>query len=423
MITSALLFAALLSPEPVQGPVAIRVGRAETVSHGTIEHAVILVEDGQITVVGQDLPVERGIRVVDRPEWVAMPGLVNCQSRIGLDGRSSGGFEPHKRAAGEVWVDADEWEELLEAGVTTLGLVPDGKGTAGQAVAIRPHGETVEAMIVKDPAYLLMELKTDSSSKRTFLEGFQKADDYKEKEGKAREKWEKEQEKKKDKKKSKKDDDKDKKEEEKKEEKKEEEGDGADDVYTPPEVDPKVQPFLDLRTKTLSALIRIGRASDWLQLLSALGDEEFDWSLRVYLGDDVDVWYVAEAIGARKIRAVVEPDVTLRAHTRRELNIPRQLAEAGSPIAFVPTSDSLRGVESWLTDVALVVASGLDRQTALRALTLEPALVLGLGDRVGSLEAGKAANIVFLDGDPLDPGTEVVSVMLDGRFVAGEVNP
>jgi len=58
---------------------------------------------------------------------------------------------------------------------------------------------------------------------------------------------------------------------------------------------------------------------------------------------------------------------------------------------------------------------------ALRALTLEPAAVLGVEARLGSLEKGKDANMIFFDGDPLEPSSRLKAVMLDGRFVFGEV--
>jgi imidazolonepropionase-like amidohydrolase len=54
-------------------------------------------------------------------------------------------------------------------------------------------------------------------------------------------------------------------------------------------------------------------------------------------------------------------------------------------------------------------------------VTLEPALVLGLGARLGSLEAGKDANLLVFGGDPLEPGTELLGVMLEGDFVAGDL--
>src|SRR5688572_6427302 len=69
------------------GLFAIRVGKAETASHGTLEHAVILIENGKIVTIGEDLPIERGIPVIDKdPEWTVMPGLVNAYSRLGMDG-------------------------------------------------------------------------------------------------------------------------------------------------------------------------------------------------------------------------------------------------------------------------------------------------------------------------------------------------
>src|SRR5687767_2196338 len=85
------------------GLLAIRVGKAETIAQGTIEHAVILIEDGKITAIGQDLPIERGIPVLDRPQWTAMPGLVHPYSRMGLEGRGGSGFEPQQVPTGELY--------------------------------------------------------------------------------------------------------------------------------------------------------------------------------------------------------------------------------------------------------------------------------------------------------------------------------
>ena len=74
-----------------------------------------------------------------------------------------------------------------------------------------------------------------------------------------------------------------------------------------------------------------------------------------------------------------------------------------------------------LKNVGEIVAAGLDRQIAIKAVTLEAASVLGLGERLGSLDKGKDANMVFWNGDPFEPGTEVQAVMLEGSFVHGEV--
>ena len=80
ILTTLLALAPVLTGpvDPSGGLVAIKVGRAETVSHGPIDHAVILVDNGKIVEIGADLPVARGIPVIDRPEWVVMPGHVSC---------------------------------------------------------------------------------------------------------------------------------------------------------------------------------------------------------------------------------------------------------------------------------------------------------------------------------------------------------
>ncbi len=400
--------------------VAIRVRAAETIGQGRIEHAVILIENGKIATIGQDLPIDRGIRVIDARDLTVMPGLVNCWSRAGMDSQGGSGSQPQELASAELYPRDKSYEELLEFGVTTLGLYPSGQGIPGQAVAVRPHGATVGEMIVRDNAYLRVQLVSDSGSKKMLRDGFEKVDKYDEKEAKRLEKWEKDQEKKKKKKKKKKKDE-DEEDEDKEEEKEngEEEDDG---VYVPEEPDADVVPFMQLRSGVLTALIEIRNSAAYLHLLDAIDEEEFGWNVRVPLRNDIDLYEVAEKIGERELRLVLEPRVTLFPGTRRERNLPRELVAAGAKVAFVPRSDSIRSHETWRVDVGELVAAGFDRQLALRAMTLEPAEVLGLADRVGSLEPERDANLLFLDGDPLEASTRVVAVMLEGRLVHGEVD-
>ena len=88
--TLLLAIAACLGAASAQADLLVfRVGRAETVSKGVIEHAVIFVEDGKIVMIGEDLPVERGIPVIDKPDWTVMPGLVNCYTRVGADSEAA----------------------------------------------------------------------------------------------------------------------------------------------------------------------------------------------------------------------------------------------------------------------------------------------------------------------------------------------
>ena len=436
MITSNLLLLVLSAlpgeDKTVLPPVyALRVARAETIANGTVEHAVVLVENGKITVVGEDLPVERGIPVLDHPDWVVMPGLVSCRSRAGLDGRGGNASNPEVKASSELYPKDASYESLLEAGVTTLGLVPPGEGIPGQAVGVRTQGGTAAEVILKDPAYLYMQVRADTKSKKMIIDGFAAADEHKEKVAKAKEKWEKEQEKSKSKAKPKEDEKKteekkgeekkgdeksgeEKKEDEKKEEKKDE-AKKEGPVFVPPEPDPKVKPFIELREGKLSALIDISKAGEYLHLLDVLGDEKIAYSVACNLRDDIDLYEIAEKFGKTGARIVLTPEITLQPFTRRDRNLPAELVAAGAKLALLPRSDSAASHASWLKDVGNVVRFGLDRAVALRALTLEPAEVLGLADRVGSLEAGKDANLILLDGDPFEPRSKIRMVILEGK--------
>ncbi|NOT29055.1 MAG: amidohydrolase family protein [Planctomycetes bacterium] len=447
----SLLLVTLLAAAPQSGDlVAIRVRRAETVAQGPIEHALILVEGGKIIEIGEDLPVERGIRVLDRPDWIATPGLVNAHTRAGAERSSGRGFEPQVRPTSEIDPRADYWRELLELGVTTLGFYPDGGGIPGQAIVLQPYGKSVQEMLVAEPAYLKVFLQSSAASKKALREAFLKADEYMEKLAKEREKWEKEQEKKKKSSKSsasskkedeKKDDPKadEKSKDEKKEpekgtlapeqsepaaaqdEKKDEPKKDAD-TFVPPVPDEKVKPFLDLRQKTLTAMMSIRKAADYLHLLDVIEKEkDVQWFLQFPLQDDGDLYEVASKIGERKLLVVTEPEITLQTNSLRERNIPAELVRAGAKLALTPRFDSPAAFKDWLPDVGRLIGQGLPREAALAAVTLEGARALGLEKSLGSLEKDKTANIVFWSGDPFEPSSRVAAVMLAGKFVVGEV--
>jgi len=440
MLTLATLL--LTAVQDGGGVFALRVKRAETIAQGPLEHALILVEGGKIVEIGEDLPVERGIPVYEFTDWVATPGLVNCHTRIGSErGIVARAFEPQATPELEIDPKSDVWEELLELGVTTLGYYPEGSGIPGQAFALQPYGKTLAEMLVLEPAYLKVVLQSSASSKNMLREAFQKADEYEEKVKKEREKWEKEQEKKKSKSKSKKDDEKkdeakEKESEKKDDEKKEgasspaaEDGDkkaddkpGAD-VFVPPEPDERVRPFLELRKQTLTAMMSLRKAADYLHLLDVIEKEEdVEWFVQFPLQDDIDFFEVAAKMGEKKLLAVTQPELTLQPNSLRERNIPAELARAGVKVAFVPRQDTVSGHEDWLPDVGRLVGQGLPRDAALAGLTLEPARALGLEERLGSLEKEKDANIVLWSGDPLEPSSRVQAVLLAGKFVVGSPN-
>lgn len=405
MLTPLLLALAPAAPPAAVDLLAIRAPRVELGNGETLHHAVILVEDGRIVTIGEDLPIERGIPVLElEDDQVVLPGLVCAYSRVGMPGDGYNDSRPWIKASAELYPASGEYEEVLEAGVTTLGQYPAGNAIPGQAVAVRPRGSTAEEMILKDSVYLKVVMAANRSAKNNLSEGFDRADKWLEKEAKNREKWDKAKEKF---------------DKEKDEEKKKELDPGP---YVPEEQDEKAQAFLDLRAGELKALISISDAASYLHLLDAIGDEEFAWDLRVPLNRNSDVFYVKEKIGEKGLRVAMEPELSLHPGTMRQRNLPAEFSRAGAKLVLLPRAGSTGSMKEWLRDTAEIVAAGLDYQTALRAMTLEAAALLGLEEELGSLEAGKAANLIILSGDPFEVGTEVDAVMLDGAFVHGEVN-
>jgi hypothetical protein len=436
------------APPARGGLLAIRVGRAETVASGPIEHAVILIDGEKIALVGEDLVVERGIRVIDRPGWVAMPGLVDVYSRLGLSGNGGQESTPAVTTLPEIYPHDPVYDELSETGVTTLALYPPGTGIPGQAVAVRPGAQTREAMVVEEGVYLKIYFRSNSRAKKLIRDGFEEVDAYEEAEKKAREKYDKAKEKAEKAKKKpakkeeeEKDEDEQPKEEEKpdeggkqaraaqaqdekkEDEKEKKESDGKEELgpYVPPTPDPDVVPFIELRSGELRALIGIGSSGDYLHLLDAIGDEDFQWDLRVPMTRELDLFQIVERLGEKRVRLVLEPEISLHPGTMRQRNLPAELVRAGAKLVLIPREDTIQGFKRWLGDTGLLIAAGLPRDVALRAVTLEAAELIGMADRIGSIEPGKDANLIFFDGDPFEPSSRLEAVMLGGEFIHGGV--
>jgi imidazolonepropionase-like amidohydrolase len=141
---------------------------------------------------------------------------------------------------------------------------------------------------------------------------------------------------------------------------------------------------------------------------------------RVYYGG-ANAALVVDAIKDVKARMVMPAEEsTFEPYTRFRLNGAEELRRAGVSVAFVPNADTPDGYKNWLYKAGQMVRYGFPAKDALRALTLTPAEFLGLADQVGSLAAGREADILFLDGPPFDVSTKVRNVMIAGELVPME---
>lgn len=184
-------------------------------------------------------------------------------------------------------------------------------------------------------------------------------------------------------------------------------------------VDPDLSkdPLADLLDKKLPALFVADRADDLQTALRLANEFHFD----LQLGLATEAYRVADAIKAAEVPVLVHPTQQKNGELSKINTLTTNaayLAEQGIPVAmgsgfegYVPKTFVVR------LEAGLAAAHGLGFDRALKALTLDAAKILKVEDRFGSLEAGKIADIVLYDGDPLEQTTHVVAVIVDGKVV------
>lgn len=171
----------------------------------------------------------------------------------------------------------------------------------------------------------------------------------------------------------------------------------------------------------LPLVVETHRESDIRQAI-ALADE---YELRMILQGGSEAWAVADLLAARAIPVVLDPTSNLplyfdRARVRDDSAA--ILDEAGVVIAFFADSihQTFNAGYSLRELAGIAVANGLEHSAAVRALTENPAGIWGLADDYGAIAAGKDADLIIWDGDPLQPATSITHVFLKGHRVPME---
>jgi imidazolonepropionase-like amidohydrolase len=177
----------------------------------------------------------------------------------------------------------------------------------------------------------------------------------------------------------------------------------------------KNESLLKVLNKEIPLKAHVHRADDIITAIRIA--REFDLDLT--LEHCTEGHLVAEEIAEAGFAAAVGPSLTGR--VKVELNemdykTAGILAKAGVKVALV-SDHPVTPVKNLLLYAALAVKSGLDQEEALKAVTINPAEMLKISDRVGSIEEGKDADLIVLDGEPLSFDTGIVRVMIDGSFV------
>ena len=341
---------------------AIKADRIETVTSGLIENGIIIIRDGKISTIGADVEIPDTANIIDAHDKTVFPGLVNPMSRIGLSAPQGGGpaSHPNYRIADELYPFQDAYKRILQAGFTTLGFVPWGNGITGQGAIARSFGKTAEEMLIVKSGLLMINYQANQKANKVIKDAFESA----KKQMKSN--------------------------------------------------DPKIKPLVRALQGEIPTFVQCQRPAETLHLLKVLKHYN---KLKLVLIAGAENYLIANKLAENKIPVVFPAQIDFERFTRNRINVPKILDNAGVKIACRPKTDDVRGCEDFLREMAELVKSGLDKEVAKKSVTIYPAEMLGINYRVGSLEVGKDANLLILSGDPLDIGTRIHLIMLEGKIV------
>jgi len=396
---------ALFATPGMAATVAIVGGKIQTVGpQGTIDNGTVLIVNGRIAAVGADVEVPAGAETIDATGKVVTPGLFSPQSQLGLVevGFSAGPLDYSQRGdrytAGFDVADAYNPRSTLIAvnrieGVTRAVIAPspgypDGSGSghviAGLAAIVNLGDDNVldrrgSAMVVSlgqsGSAYAG---GTRTAAWLTLRNALDEALDYREHRGDF------------------------------------ERGMRREYVHSVADLE-ALQGVVNGNTPVIAS---IDRAAD-IEVLIRIVNE---YSLKAIISGGAEAWMLADELAAAGIAVIVDPLANLPGDFDKlnaRFGAASILVDAGVKVAVGDSSMNRSHIAGNLTQAAgNAVAHGLDWSAALRAITLSPAEIFGVADSVGSLEAGKAADVVIWPGDPLE-----LTNFPDQVFINGEKIP
>jgi len=407
-----------------QQSVAITNGTVLTMAGETIEKGTVLVRDGKILEVGAGVRIPAGATVVDADGKYVMPGIVDAMTYFGLrptdrndsarpvtpENRIINAFAPFSDFMGGR-AAADRRRELLSGGITTIYIAPGNKQVVGgQGAVVKTCGNGSNPVILREPASIDMTLgdppkkefgekKKSPSTRMSVAAHIRKAltgaRDYEQAEARKKEKADEE---------------------------------AASD--TPPKRDPANEALVKLLHKELPARIEANHTDD-IRTAIRLAEE---FGIDIIIDGGIGAYEIKELLAEKRIPVILGPishtlmteisgGPTMELFTKVNEYNAALLVDAGVKIALASYGYSAGYTGSahqgrWLLlEAGLATGFGLPDAAALEAVTINAAEILGVEDRVGSIEKGKDADLIILNGPPLDPKTWVERVYINGSQV------
>ena len=375
--------------------IAITGGTVYPVSGPRIESGTVVIRNGVIVAVGANVAVPAGATVIDATgKWVT-PGLFNAGTQIGLTeisavpGTNDGSLDGNDVAASfNVAAAINPASQLIgvtrAAGVTTVLSAPDGGLISGQAVVIDLDGTTAQAMLAGPRAAMVVNLgahEAGGGSRAGVLARLRRVL------GDARQYL------------------------------------ARREDYNQARMQPLAAPAADLAALEpvlAGTLPLIAIADNHNDIEAALRLAADFRPLKLIIGGGAEAWMVADRLKAANVPVIVAPLTNIPSYDQlgaRYGNAGR-LSAAGVRVAFTTSGDGSHNARNVKQEAGNAVSYGMTWDQALRAVTLTPAEIFGLGARYGSLQAGRVANVVVWSGDPFEFSTAVEHVFIRGQEVA-----
>ncbi len=386
---------------PQTQPIVLRGATLHTVSGETIEGGDLLFEDGHIKQVSSSRVDVEGARIVDAAGKHVYPGFVLATSTLGLvevgavdmtvDTSEAGALNPEVYAA--VAVNADSWHLPVTRrnGVLVAGVFPQGGLIPGRASVIQLDGWTWEDLAIERHAGMAINwpfMGTRPARFGRFGRGgssggaeaqIERLDGL---------------------------------------------FDAAEAYFAAKAADASVP--TDLRFEALRSVID-GKAPVFLSVSSReQAESAIPWAIERGLKPAIvggrDAVQYMDLLKRHDVMVAVTG--THRLPHRRDLSyattfeLPKQLDEAGVRWCMTMGARDSSNARNLPYEAAASVAHGLDRDSALRSVTLSAAEFLGVADQVGSLDVGKDATLFIADGDPFELTTKIEMAFVQGREIA-----
>jgi imidazolonepropionase-like amidohydrolase len=408
MVTSSAFAQSVIINSPgKKGTVAIRNATIVPVSSATIPNGTIVFSNGVITAVGASAQIPANATVIDGTGLFVYPGLIDAGSHVGLEEISAvpgtvdtaelGDINPNARAEVAVNPHSNVIPVTRVNGITSVVTEPEGGIISGSSAMINLAGWTPQEMTLKAP--LAMHIHFPRLRTNAFDEQPQDEEAAKE----AAKNYTKQ-------------------------------IDKLRDVFRDAQAYAKASSAHVKRVDRdliLEALVPVVEGREPVVMHANLERDiraalKFadEFKLKVILADAEDVARVIPELKSRNIPVILGPILSLPPREDDPYDLvfsnAKTLNDAG--IAFAIQSSDAHNSRNLPYNAAACAAFGLPKDVALRSITLAPAQIFGVADKVGSLETGKLANIIVTDGDPLEIVTHVRRLFIGGEEITLDTN-